>query len=91
MALLGGGPRNPLIRLKARVRSLMLDCCGQGLVEYLLTLALVALGSVAAEQAFACRLSCACELTAYEFERIIDSDVKKIPPRQLKKCSKKCD
>jgi hypothetical protein len=91
MGLLGGGPENPLFRLKARVRSLLRDCCGQGLVEYLLTFALVALGSVAAEQAFACRLSCAFELTAYQFERIMDSDVKKIPPGQLKKCSKKCD
>jgi len=35
---------------------------------------MVALGSFA-EQVFACRLSCALELTAYQFERIIDSDM----------------
>ena len=85
------GLQKPLCWLKAGLRSLLRDCCGQGLVEYVLALAMVALGSVAAEQVFACRLSCALELTAYQFERIIDSDMKKIPPGQLKKCSKKCD
>ena len=91
MGRLGGGPQKQLSWLKARLRSLLRDCCGQGLVEYLLMLAMVAMGSVAAEHVFACRLSCALELTAYQFERIIDNDVKKIPPGQLKKCSKKCD
>jgi hypothetical protein len=88
---LGGGPSKPLGWLKASLSSLLGDCCGQGLVEYLLALGMVALGSVVAEQVFACRLSCALELTGYQFERIIDRDVKKIPPGQLKKCSKKCD
>jgi len=77
--------------MKASLRSLLRDRCGQGLIEYLLALAMVALGSVVAEHVFACRLSCALELTAYQFERIIDSDLKKIPPGQLKKCRKKCD
>ena len=45
MGLFGGGPQNH-IRLKARVRSLLRDCCGQGLVEYLLIVALVALGAL---------------------------------------------
>ena len=80
-----------MMGLKAALRALLRDCRGQGLVEYLLMLAMVALGSVAAEQTFACRLSCTLEVTAYHFERIIDSDMKKIPPGQLKKCSKKCD
>jgi hypothetical protein len=91
MGQLGRGPQKLLYWLKAGLGSLLGDCCGQGLVEYLLLLALVALGSVAAEQVCACRFSCALELTAYQFERIIDSNVKKIPPGQLKKCSKKCD
>ena len=91
MRRLGGGPEKALCWLEACLRSLLRDRCGQGLVEYLLILAMVASGSVAAEKGFACRLSCALELTAYQFERIIDSDVKKIPPGQLKKCSKKCD
>jgi hypothetical protein len=59
-------------------------------VKYALTLALVAFGSVAAEQAFACRVSCALELLGNQIERVV-TDGKKIPPGQIKKCSKKCD
>jgi hypothetical protein len=76
-------------RLRAFSGALLRDCRGQGLVEYLLALALVAFGSVAAEQAFACRLSCAAELVANQIERVM-LGAKKIPPGQLKKCSKTC-
>jgi len=76
--------------VKTYVHSFLKDTRGQGLVEYALTLALVAFGSVAAEQAFACRVSCALELLENQIERVM-TDGKKIPPGQIKKCSKKCD
>jgi len=74
----------------SRVRSFLKDSRGQGLVEYALMLALVAFGSVAAERAFACRVSCALELMGNQIERVM-LDAKKIPPGQIKKCRKKCD
>jgi hypothetical protein len=57
--------------LKAHLsRPLRGDVRGQGLVEYLLTLCLIAFATVAAQQVYACQ---------------------KIPPGQVKKCSKKCE
>jgi Flp pilus assembly pilin Flp len=75
-------------RLQAHLRAALKDSWGQGLVEYVLVLALVALGSVAAEQTFACELGCAFENVGYEIGRIYDA--KQLPPGQVKNCSKKC-
>jgi len=75
--------------LKAHLPSLLKDDLGQGLVEYALIVALVALGSVAVLQVFACRVNCAFEAVANRAEQIFDG--KKIPPGQQKQCSKKCD
>ena len=85
----GESPQNQPFQSKSHFCSWLKDSRGQGLVEYLLMLAIVAFGSVAAEQAFACQVSCAFEIATYRMERII-LDAKKIPPGQLKKCSKKC-
>jgi Flp pilus assembly pilin Flp len=76
--------------LKARLPSLLKDDLGQGLVEYALTVALVALASIAALQVFACRVNCAFEAVASRAEQIFTNG-KKIPPGQQKQCSKKCD
>jgi Flp pilus assembly pilin Flp len=74
----------------ARLPSLLKDDLGQGLVEYSLTVALVALASIAALQVFACRVNCAFEAVANRAEQIFTNG-KKIPPGQQKQCSKKCD
>jgi len=76
--------------LKAHLPSLLKDDLGQGLVEYALIVALVALGSVAVLQVFACRVNCAFEAVANRAEQIFTNG-KNIPPGQQKKCSKKCD
>ena len=73
--------------MKRKVR--LRDVRGQGIVEYVLMLALVAFAAVAAEQTFACRVGCAFETTANQLERII-AKARKIPPGQAKKCSKNC-
>ena len=57
--------------LKARLPSLLKDDLGQGLVEYALTVALVALASIAALQVFACRVNCALEAVANRAEQIL--------------------
>ena len=82
-------PASPVV-LKTRLSRLRGDVRGQGLVEYLLALSLIALATVAAEQTFACRVGCAFESVATELEHILGTG-KKIPPGQAKKCSKKCD
>jgi Flp pilus assembly pilin Flp len=74
---------------KPRRLSLLQDTRGQGLVEYLLILVLVACGAVAAQQLLACQIGCAMEITAKHIENFM-SGGKKIPPGQLKKCSKMC-
>jgi Flp pilus assembly pilin Flp len=76
--------------LKARLPTLLKDSRGQGLVEYLLMVALVAFACVAALQIFACRVNCALETVTNQLERVFTNS-KKIPPGQIKKCSKKCD
>ncbi len=76
--------------LKAHLPSLLKDDLGQGLVEYALIVALVALGSIAVVHAFACRVNCAFEAVANRAEQIFTNG-KNIPPGQQKKCSKKCD
>jgi Flp pilus assembly pilin Flp len=79
------------LKAHAHARAFLKDCRGQGIVEYVLILALVATAAVAGEQGLACRLSCAFENLGHEFERIImDFEGKKIPPGQLKKCTKTC-
>jgi len=70
-------------------RLLRRDIRGQGLVEYLLVLVLIAFATIAAEQAFACRVGCAFEYMVVQLEHILGTG-KKIPPGQAKKCSKKC-
>ena len=75
-------PKKHLSRLPKEIR-------GQGIVEYVLMLALVALAVVAGEQSFACQVECAFENEANQLEQIIVNG-KKIPPGQAKKCSKKC-
>jgi Flp pilus assembly pilin Flp len=75
-------PKKHLSRLPKEIR-------GQGIVEYVLMLALVALAVVAGEQSFACQVECAFENEANQLEQIIMQG-KKIPPGQAKKCSKKC-
>jgi Flp pilus assembly pilin Flp len=83
-------PASPMA-LKMRISRLLRgDVRGQGLVEYLLALSLIALATVAAEQTFACRVGCAFESMTTELEHILGTG-KKIPPGQAKKCSKKCD
>jgi Flp pilus assembly pilin Flp len=76
--------------LKAHLPSLLKDDLGQGLVEYALTVVLVAFATIAALQVFACRVNCAFEAVANRAEQIFTHG-KKIPPGQEKKCSKKCD
>ena len=76
------GPKRHLSRLPKEIR-------GQGIVEYVLMLALVALTVVAGEQSFACQVECAFENEANQLEQIIMKG-KKIPPGQAKKCSKQC-
>jgi len=76
--------------LKAHLPSLLKDDLGQGLVEYALTVVLVAFATIAAVQVFACRVNCAFEAVANRAEQIFTHG-KKIPPGQEKKCSKKCD
>jgi Flp pilus assembly pilin Flp len=76
--------------LKKHLSRLLRDIRAQGIVEYVLLLALIAFAAVAAEQAFACQLQCAFENAANQLEHILAKG-KKIPPGQAKKCSKKCD
>jgi len=76
--------------LKAHLPSLLKDDLGQGLVEYALTVVLVAFATIAVLQVFACRVNCAFEAVANRAEQIFTHG-KKIPPGQEKKCSKKCD
>jgi len=76
--------------LKAHLPSLLKDDLGQGLVEYALTVVLVALATTAVLQVFACRVNCAFEAVANRAEQIFTNG-KKIPPGQQKQCSKKCD
>jgi Flp pilus assembly pilin Flp len=68
---------------------LVIDVCGQGIVEYALMLALVAFGAVAAEQTFACEVGCGFEYLTNQLAHILGTG-KKIPPGQAKKCSRKC-
>ena len=75
-------PKRHLSRLPKEIR-------GQGIVEYVLMLALVALTVVAGEQSFACQVECAFQNEANQLEQIIMKG-KKIPPGQAKKCSKQC-
>jgi Flp pilus assembly pilin Flp len=75
---------------KTILLGLLRDIRGQGLVEYLLALVLIAFASVAAQQTFACHVGCAFESMAGELEQILGTG-KKIPPGQEKKCSKRCD
>ena len=70
---------------------LLKDSRGQGVVEYLLLLALVAFGCVASLPGVACRLTCALENVGNQLERLVLDADKKIPPGQAKKCSRKCD
>ena len=65
------------------------DIRGQGLVEYLLVLVLIAFATIAAQQVYACRVGCAFETMVAQLEHILGTG-KKIPPGQAKKCSKKC-
>lgn len=78
-----------LFRLKLRLFRLFKDSRGQGLVEYALILVLVSFGAVATQQVLACEVGCAMELTGKRLENFM-SIGKKIPPGQLKKCSKMC-
>lgn len=73
-----------------RMTRLLRDSRGQGIVEYVLVLALIVFAAVAAQQAFACQVECAFENTANQLEHILTKG-KKIPPGQAKKCSKGCD
>ena len=70
---------------------LLKDSRGQGVVEYILLLALISFGCVAALPGLACRVTCALENVGTELERLILDADKKIPPGQAKKCTKKCD
>ncbi len=54
-------PKKHLSRLAKEIR-------GQGIVEYVLMLALVALAVVAGEQSFACQVECAFENEANQLE-----------------------
>ena len=56
--------------LNAHLPSLLKDELGQGLVEYALTVVLVALASIAVLQVFACRVNCAFEAVANRAEQI---------------------
>src|SRR5207244_5948036 len=47
------------------------DVRGQGLVEYLLALSLIAFATVAAQQTFDCRVGCAVESMGAHVERIL--------------------
>jgi len=60
------------------------------LVEYLLLLVLIAFATIAAQQAYACKVRCAFENMVAQLEQILGTG-KKIPPGHAKKCSKKCD
>jgi Flp pilus assembly pilin Flp len=83
--------RRPLAVLKAYLSRLLRgDVRGQGLVEYLLAVSLIAFATVAAQQVYACRVGCAFETAAAQLEQFLGMD-KKIPPGQVKKCSKKCE
>jgi len=83
-------PASPTALKMRFSRLLRGDVRGQGLVEYLLALSLIAFATVAAQQTFACRVGCAFESMAAQLEHILGTG-KKIPPGQAKKCSKKCD
>ena len=65
---------------------LLRETIGQNLAEVALLLMLVSLVGVAALQEFACSLNCTFEIAT----TILDKAQGKIPPGQLKKCSKKC-
>jgi len=82
-------PFQPQEAPKKHLSRLLKQNRGQGIVEYVLMLALVALAVVAGEQSFACQVECAFENEANQLEQIIVNG-KKIPPGQAKKCSKKC-
>ena len=75
-------PKKHLSRLLKEVR-------GQGIVEYVLMLALVALAVVTAEQSFACQVECAFENEANQLEQIIVKG-KKIPPGQAEMQQEVC-
>jgi len=66
------------------------DDRGQGLVEYALTVVLVALASIAVLRVFACQVNCAFENVANKAEQFLTNG-KKVPPGQAKQCGKKCD
>ncbi len=55
------------------------DVRGQGLVEYLLALSLIAFATVAAQQTFACRVGCAFESMAAQLEHILGTGKKLLP------------
>lgn len=59
------------------------------MVEYVLLLALISFGVVAAMPPLACRMQCAFENVSYEVEHIITTG-KRVPPGQEKKCSREC-
>src|SRR6266568_990375 len=63
-------PASPVV-LKTRLSRLRGDVRGQGLVEYLLALSLIAFATVAAQQTFACRVGCAFESMATQLEHIL--------------------
>jgi len=65
---------------------LLRETIGQNLAEAALLLMLVSLVAIAGIQEFACSLNCTFENAAI----ILDKVHGKIPPGQLKKCSKKC-
>jgi len=65
---------------------LLRETMGQSLAEFALLLMLVSLVAVATIQEFACSLNCTLEIAT----TILDKAQGKIPPGQLKKCSKKC-
>jgi Flp pilus assembly pilin Flp len=65
---------------------LLRETIGQNLAEVALLVMLVSLVAVAAAQEFACSLNCTFEIAT----TILDKAQGKIPPGQLKKCSKKC-
>lgn len=62
---------------------------GQGIVEYLLLLALISFGVVAALPTLACRMQCAFENVATQLEYLLTTG-KKVPPGQARKCTKEC-
>jgi Flp pilus assembly pilin Flp len=82
-------PWQSRVALKTYLSRLLRDARGQGLVEYVLLLVLIAFATVAAQQAYACRVGCAFEYMVAQLEQILGTG-KKIPPGHAKKCSKKC-